>query len=303
MSAGGSGHGGGKKKHKGGHEEEHENHERWLVSYADMMTLLMVLFIVMFAISAVDQKKFAQLKNGLAVGFGEQSVTFDGSTGNLEDNGSAPAPMSLSPQVEGKPKTPAQKQMEAAAVAAADRARGDQNMREAEKEVARLMETKRKIAEALKKLGQSKHVQFRIDERGLVVTVVSSEVIFHGDQAELLPGGQRVLSQIGPVLRQLPNSIEVDGHTNHLGVANPKYATSWELSTARAARVVRFLADRHYVAPRRLTAAGFGAERPLYPRNDPRAIKLNRRVDIIVLSGLPADQRALMPAVAGEKQG
>ena len=65
------------KKHAA-HDEEHENHERWLVSYADMMTLLMVLFIVMFAISQVDQKKFAELKNGLAVGFGSPSTTFDG---------------------------------------------------------------------------------------------------------------------------------------------------------------------------------------------------------------------------------
>src|SRR5215212_6040368 len=114
------GHGKGSKGHgkkHAAHDEEHENHERWLVSYADMMTLLMVLFIVMFAISQVDQKKFAQLKNGLAVGFGEQSAAFQGSDGSIDDNGQQPAPMSLSPpRVEGQPRAGAQQRLESAAV-------------------------------------------------------------------------------------------------------------------------------------------------------------------------------------------
>lgn len=293
----GGGHGGGKKKRHEEHEE-HENHERWLVSYADMMTLLMVLFIVMFAISQVDQKKFAQLKTGLAVGFGEPSVAFQGQTGALDDNGSAPAPMSLSSEVEGKTKSEAQKRYESEAVQAAGRAKAQENMKAATKEVEKLRETQAKIEETLKKLGLSDDVKFRIDERGLVVTVVSSEVIFHGDQAELLPGGRRVLDVVGPVLHSLPNSIEVDGHTNHLGVSNPRYPSLWELSTARASRVVRFMSDRGYVPPKRLTAAGFGAERPLYPKTDKRAITMNRRVDLIVLSGLNSDQKALLPTAA-----
>src|SRR3954468_10884622 len=90
------------KHKKGGHdEEEHENHERWLVSYADMMTLLMVLFIVMFAISQVDQKKFAELKNGLAVGFGSPSVTFDGGQSTLLESSNEDSPMDLSSGVGG----------------------------------------------------------------------------------------------------------------------------------------------------------------------------------------------------------
>src|ERR687886_363906 len=85
MSAGGHG-----KGRRGGHEEEHENHERWLVSYADMMTLLMVLFIVMFAISQVDQRKFDQLKDGMAAGFGATASPFQGSQGTLSGDGNKP---------------------------------------------------------------------------------------------------------------------------------------------------------------------------------------------------------------------
>jgi chemotaxis protein MotB len=127
---------------------------------------------------------------------------------------------------------------------------------------------------------------------------VTSDVIFPGDMATLLPAGERVLHTIGPVIGSLPNGIEVDGHTNHLGVSNPQYPTSWELSAARAARVVRYFADNHFINSRRMMATGFGSQRPLYPITDPRAIKLNRRVDIIVLSSLPAEQRALLPAAA-----
>ncbi|MDX6495874.1 MAG: chemotaxis protein MotB [Gaiellales bacterium] len=293
----GGGHGGRRKKHE--EHEEHENHERWLVSYADMMTLLMVLFIVMFAISQVDQKKFMQLKNGLAVGFGEQSAAFSGSTGTLDDNGQAPAPMSLASQNDNpKTKTDAEKELEKQAVAAADRTRGEENLKAAEKEVQSLAETKAKIDAELKKHGQQSAVRYRIDERGLVISVVTSDVIFPGDMATLLPAGATVLRTIGPVIGALPNGVEVDGHTNHLGVANPQYPTSWELSAARAARVVRYFADNHYVSAKRMMATGFGSQKPLYPVTDPRAIKLNRRVDVIVLSALPADQRALLPAAA-----
>jgi chemotaxis protein MotB len=206
--------------------------------------------------------------------------------------------MSLSPQVEGKAKTEERKRYEQAALQAAGRANAQENMEAATKEAEKLQDTQAKIEEKLKKLGLLDDVKFRIDERGLVVTVVSSEVIFHGDQADLLPGGRRVLDVLGPVLHSLPNAIEVDGHTNHLGVSNPRYPSLWELSTARASRVVRFLSESGYVAPKRLTAAGFGAERPLYPKTDKRAITMNRRVDVIVLTGLTQDQKALLPAAA-----
>jgi chemotaxis protein MotB len=164
--------------------------------------------------------------------------------------------------------------------------------------VQSLAETKAKIDAALRKLHQQNAVRYRIDERGLVVSVVTSDVIFPGDMATLLPAGERVLHTIGPVIGALPNGIEVDGHTNHLGVSNPQYPTSWELSAARAARVVRYFADSHFINSGRMMATGFGSQRPLYPITDPRAIKLNRRVDIIVQSSLPAEQRALLPAAA-----
>src|ERR1043165_1288030 len=125
MSGGGKGgHAkGGHRKHKGGHDEEHENHERWLVSYADMMTLLMVLFIVMFAISQVDQKKFAALKNGLAVGFGAPSVAFTGGGPTIQESDNDDSPFDLASGVGGGPRDAATDKAIKDAVTAADRAK------------------------------------------------------------------------------------------------------------------------------------------------------------------------------------
>jgi chemotaxis protein MotB len=292
-----SGHGSKRKRHGGGHAEEHENSERWLLTYADMITLLMVLFIVLFAVSAVDQKKFAALKNGLAAGFGAQTV-FDGGTGSLQDDGQDNSAVTVNPDVPSKPRNPAEQKAVQQAVAAADRARTQAQLSAAEREVTDFRKLEKQIRKALADRKVSAGVQFRIDERGLVVTIVTSSVVFAGDRAELLPAGSEILDAVGRPLQVLPNRIEVDGHTNQLPVPTRRYPTAWELSTARASTVVRYLIGNGGLPPARLSAAGFAGERPLYPPADPRAPTLNRRVEIIVLSALPPAARALLPTAA-----
>lgn len=294
MSAGGrSG-----RRHRGGHEEEHENHERWLVSYADMMTLLMVLFVVMFAISQVDQRKFAALKNGLAAGFGAKTA-FNGGVGSLDMNGQDNSAVTVDPGIPAAKTSLAEQRLIREAVADADRARAQQDVRAAEREVSSFRKLRRQISRSLRESEAPATVRFAIDERGLVITVLTSSVVFAGDRAELLPAGQRILAAIGSPLRPLRNRIEVDGHTNQLNVPTRRYPTAWELSTARASTVVRYLADTTGIPGRRLSAAGFAGERPLYPPTDPRSVTLNRRVEVVVLSTLPAQQRALLPVAAG----
>ncbi|MBI1758568.1 MAG: flagellar motor protein MotB [Actinobacteria bacterium] len=280
----------------GGHEEEHENHERWLVTYADMLTLLMVLFIVLFAMSQVDQHKFAQLKQGLAAGFGAPTV-FDGGTGALADNGQENSPVDINPGLANQKDPPQQKAIKDA-VQAADLAQRQAQLRRAQAEVDQFGRLRKKINQALARSKLAAGVRFTIDERGLVITIVTSSVVFAGDRAELLPIGQRILDAVGPPLRTLPNGIEVDGHTNQLRVPTRFYPTAWELSTARASTVVRYLVDRGGLDPRRMSAVGFAGERPLYGSSDPRAPVLNRRVEIVVLSGLPVGDRALLPVAA-----
>jgi chemotaxis protein MotB len=303
MSSGG----GGAKRKKGGHEEheEHVNHERWLVSYADMLTLLFVLFVVLFSMSSVDQKKFAQLAAGLSAGFGAQSVTFQGSASTLDGSGNATQFIPIDPGANpgdggsGTANMSAkQKQAVEAAVRAESRAKASQNAQAAAKEAQDLKKIEQQISDSLAKSKLLGDVKFTINQRGLVVTVLTNEVVFPGNRADLQPGGAKILDAIAPPLLKRPNNIEVDGNTNQLKATTSFYPSGWELSTARASTVVRYLIGGG-LAKDRMQAVGFSDTKPLLPAGDPRSVQLNRRVDVVVLTQLSADQAALLPSAAG----
>jgi chemotaxis protein MotB len=284
------------KHKKGGHDdEEHENHERWLVSYADMMTLLMVLFIVLFAISQVDQKKFAELKNGLAVGFGNPSVAFEGGEATLIESSDSNSPMDLSSGIGG---TTSDATAVQDAVAGKERANASKRAAAAADEVDNYEKIKAQITAELAKQGLTDQVKYTIDERGLIVTIVTSGIVFNGNEANLLPAGRHIIDSIGPAVAALPNNLEVDGHTNQLSGGTGNYPSGWELSSARAAAVVRMLHTDAAIADNRLQAVGFADTKPLHPTTDPNAAELNRRVEVIILSNLPADTRALLPSAS-----
>lgn len=304
MSSGG----GGAKKKKGGHEEheEHVNHERWLVSYADMLTLLFVLFVVLFSMSSVDQKKFAELAAGLSEGFGAQSAAFQGSAATLDGSGNATQFVPIDPGAnpgDGGSGTAnmsdKEKQAVEAALRAASRAKASQNAEAATKEAQNLKKVEEKITDALVKAKLQNQVKFTINERGLVVTVVTNEVVFAGNRADLQRGGAKILDAIAPALVNLPNNIEVDGHTNQLKARTTFYPSGWELSAARASTVVRYLTD-HGLAKDRMSAVGFSDTKPLLNPKDPKSIQQNRRVDVVVLTQLTAEQAALLPSAAGD---
>jgi chemotaxis protein MotB len=131
-----------------------------------------------------------------------------------------------------------------------------------------------------------------------VVTIVTNEVVFAGNRADLKSGGKKILDALAPTLAKLKNNIEVDGNTNQLKAVTTYYPSGWELSAARASTTVRYLSG-HGVTKNRLSAVGFSDTKPLIDPKDPRSITMNRRVDVVVLTTLPADQAALLPAAAG----
>ncbi|MEU4687253.1 flagellar motor protein MotB [Actinoplanes sp. NPDC023714] len=299
--------GGGVRAKKTKHEEheEHVNHERWLVSYADMLTLLFVLFVVLFSMSSVDQKKFAELAAGLSAGFGADSVAFTGQSAPLDGSANNAQVVQIDPGSnpgDGSSGTEGlnQKQKDAveAALKAEDRKKAYANAQKAAKEAEDLKKIENRISDALAKDKLLGNAKFTIDSRGLVVTIVTNEVIFAGNRADLQTGGRKILGAIAPILSKLPNKIEVDGHTNQLKAKTTYYPSGWELSSARASTVVRFFTE-HDVAKKRLTAVGFSDTKPLIDPKDPRSITQNRRVDVVVLTTLTADQAALLPSAAG----
>ncbi|WP_426561183.1 flagellar motor protein MotB [Angustibacter sp. McL0619] len=291
---------GGRGARRGGHEEEHENHERWLVSYADMMTLLMVLFIVMFAISQVDVHKFAQLKEGLTSGFGATTnVPISGGSGIQDNDGVVPQPMNMDIGL-GIAKGGASTERKTGAKDSSVPALTPDAVTQANavKEIQRLDGIEKRIRAALRKDGLQNDVRFKVTERGLVVALVSDDVFFESASATLRPRGIAVLAAVAPAIRDLPNDIAVEGHANRLKLTSDIYPTNWELSGARAAGVVRWLAGTGQLRVTRLSATGYGSSRPMFPASDPRSISFNRRVDIVLVSDQSPQVRALLPKMA-----
>ena len=266
-----SGGGGGRKRR--GHEEEHENHERWLVTYADMLTVLMALFIVMFALSVVDKAKFEKFKEGLNGDLGNGASLLEGGPG-LQQAGDTPIDLQ-------------------AAITALDEKQSRQQAASQERDD--LERARQKILQALVAKDMEDKVRFKLDERGLVVTVVTDDVLFSLGSATLRPQGNAVLDAIAPALEALPNQVTVEGHTDDLPISG-RFASNWELSAERATSVLRYLLDTHHVPAKRLAAAGYADQRPLTPNISGAARSANRRVEVIVLA-TPLDQ---LPVAAPE---
>ena len=284
------------------HEEEHENHERWLVTYADMLTLLMVLFIVMFAMSSVDDKKYNALRSGLADGFGQQSSFMKGSDALLDGEGPTVAEELVSNQeFQGLPSS--QKAIVTAAVTGQERRLQLSKYDEAKAERDRLEAVRKRLEAALRKHGLLDDVQTTIDERGLVVSLVSRHVVFDADVATLSARGQRVVDVLAPVFRDIPDPLRIDGHTNQVAVHPKYYPTDWDLSAARAVTVLRRLNEVGHVPQGRLAMSAFGHERPLVDPALPRSQEVNKRVDIVVLTQIPAEARELLAEVGRARPG
>jgi chemotaxis protein MotB len=279
-----------RRRSRKGEAEEHVNHERWLVSYSDMLTVLLGLFIVLYAMSQVDQAKYEALRASLSAGFGNESILV-GETGVLDETDDVSAG-----EVEGisdvfSPVEPIddlvvpdpQEALRAAAEAEVDRLEG----------------VRQAIAERLAAAGLGSSVQMRITERGLVIGLVADDVFFAPASADLTATAQTVLDTIAPVLVAIQDDVAIEGHANVLPVSG-RYATNWELSADRATQVLRRFVELGGLPAGRVLAVGFGDARPIASGSDPASLAQNRRVDVVVLSSAPEPVRALVPSVLGE---
>ena len=291
----------GRKRAKKHEEEEHENHERWLVSYADMVTLLMVLFIVLFAISQVDQAKYQQLASGLAASFGGPVSAVQGTVDEPSVLNSGAVAVDMESAI-GPPLDIEQVAVDAAgAQAAAERAR--RVAAEAARAYDELAATRDRINDALSAAGFAGAARYEIDERGLVVHIVADAVLFDAEEAVLRPEGRTILDAVAPTLGDLPNVLRVEGHANHLPVSvGGRWPSNWELSGYRASTVLRHLGGRGVPEPR-MSATGYSSTRPLVPKSDPDALSVNRRVDLVVLSTASAEANALLPGIDAARGG
>jgi chemotaxis protein MotB len=258
--------------------EEHHVDERWMASYMDMVTVLMCLFIVLYAMSTVDANKFEKLRNSLATGFGAvASETVDTAEGTV-----------VPPEL-------VDENLEAfAAMQSADSAAAPDALEAALKEVDRLRALEEQMKAGLAAAGLSENVEFQIDQRGLTVKLVGSQTFFAPDRPELTERASQVLTIISPILGPAALEIMVEGHAAN-GVT--AYPSTWELSSARAVNVLRFMVDRGGIAPGTIGAVAFGSARQVNDDSTPELMELNRRVDIVIISDQPDVVRALIPEV------
>ncbi len=247
--------------------------ERWMASYLDMITVLMCMFIVMFAMSTVDQGKFEALRASLATGFGaDPSELTDVSEGVVVP------PELLDAAGEGFTKVA---------------------LTEAATEYDSLEALRVQLQATLDAQGLGDAATFTIDERGLTVGLVSAETFFGSNSTDLSDKARAILGALGGVLATQPNEISVEGHADYRSPGAP-FPTNWELSVGRATGVLRFLVESSGVAPERIQAVGFGSTRPIAPGVSDAELAQNRRVDIVVLSDADESVRELLPTVMTE---
>jgi len=267
----------------------HENEERWLLTYADMITLLMALFMVLFSISSVNISKFETLQQSLKAAFsgsilpGGRSILQSGSEStkyHTPATSEVPAILPTTPNTP-KPIDISQAQLKAAIASAAATVAEQQDF----------AELKARIDAYARAHGFSHQVQTLIQRRGLVVRVLTDKLLFASGQATLKPAGLPLLNEMADLLNDVDQShpIVVEGYTDNVPIASSEFPSNWELSTARATNVVRYLISRG-VNQQRLGAAGYADLHPVASNETIAGRALNRRVEIVFerLNPVPA---------------
>jgi chemotaxis protein MotB len=286
-------------------EQEHENHERWLISYADMVTLLFALFVLLFAISQINQKKFDELAASLATGFGTVVNISDGNDSVLPEAGdnvtlSATPPRDV-PAIVIPDIMPQLKEQVSAAMSTQGTIAGEKTslaVQAAEAaqaaDLANLSKAELELVEAVSASSLAGKVVLSREERGLVVTLLVDDVIFAPHSATLQSGGEDAIRALLPALQDSGTQLIIEGHTNTANVQPINFASDWELSSSRAGAVARFLNSEGGVSRDRMHVAGYADTSPLVPETNPEHLRLNRRVAIVLASGLTDEQRALL---------
>ena len=234
-----------RKKGKG----EKESGERWLITYADLITLLMIFFIIMFAMSEISAQKFSAMASSLSISLGGSEHILPGA---------GPSP------VASMPAPPSEAEMQA------------------KKEEEQLKELKKQLKEFIDANNLAGQISVSVEERGLVVSFLDP-VLFPLGSAQLTPNAKDIIQKVGKILLQSDNYVRIEGHTDDIPINTVMYPSNWELSAARATSVVQELIKNMQFPPVRLAATGYGQYRPRVPNDTMEHKQLNRRVDIVVL--------------------
>ncbi len=226
--------------------------ERWLVSYADFVTLLLAFFVTMYSITRLDAEKLAQAQlsinralhapvflGGFPLEAGVGDTPMAGRTGDLPGAALQTGPP---PQLE---------------------------------------ELARTIQASMSQNNLSNEISLQITGRGLVIHLPEL-LFFHSAEATFRPEGRPLLDKLAGILANIPNHVVIEGHSDNRPIHTAQFPSNWELSTHRAASLVRFFIEAHHLNPGRFTAAGYGEHAPIAANDTETGRRLNRRVDVII---------------------
>jgi len=235
------------------------SHDRWLVSYADLVTLLLALFTTLYAASSLDARKLDPIASSLRSAFDAR-------------------PLAAAGVVRGKP----------AIVPPV----------EIVSRVAEFEELKTRLARELDDAVRARRLEITTDGRGLVISL-PEQATFPVGAADVSADARQLISRVAATIAPLPNLIRVEGHTDDVPIRTAKYDSNWELSTARASAVVALLVERVGLEASRLSAAGYGQYHPLNPNDSDAHRARNRRVDLVILdmpaAAAPSGGRSAAP--------
>jgi len=244
-------------------EEKEPNHERWLLTYSDLITLLMIFFVIMYASSTVSATKYQQLSKSLNAAFsggsGKSIVGDESGVSSLDSSSTPPDKTTVDEK------------------SAADITKAiEENKMEA---------IKKNVDNYLKKNGLSSSVSTKIDERGLAISL-NSTMLFDIGKATVITGSSKKLISIGKILNNVNNYIRIEGHTDDTPISNNEFSSNWQLSAIRATNVTELLISQSGINSKRISAVAYGENRPIANNSSQAGKAKNRTVDIVILSSI-----------------
>ena len=251
--------------------EEHVNHERWLVSYADFITLLFAFFVVLYASSQVDKRKVGKLAVAIQVAF-QQLGVFETSNTQIPLSDSEQVPFSQVQVVENSERTTDFEHFVQPMKGVLSPMKNVQN------------ELEKALAEEIK----SKIVDVKLSREGVVVSL--REVgFFESGSASMRASSRDAIDRLAAILASRSEFLRIEGHTDNIPIHNKRFDSNWELSSARATEMIKLFVERYHIEPARLSAAGYAEFHPVSQNGTAEGRAQNRRVDIVILNPTRSD--------------
>ncbi len=271
-----------RSRRRGDASAEVSHRDRWIVSYADFITLLFAFFTTMYAVSTVDAHKLNRIVTAMQSAFAARSVQVAPGIAPTGVAFTAPGIDTIAHPDDAERSLSRASPRELA---------GDAGLE------TTLEQVRQRLVQELRAELSHGEVTIAIDQRGLLISIPES-ASFPSGSAVLSDPARALFARIGKQLLPVGNLVRVEGHTDDAPIRTTKYASNWELSTSRATNVVAYLTEAVGMPASRLSAAGYGQFRPRSPNATPAARAANRRVDLVVLN--PATARAEEPQEAGK---